>query len=266
MKIVENVKQIKNTNTNVKEIRNKDTVLWPGFDDVIGAPGSRRLLAGNMQAGWFGEVPASDFITGDALAKLVGITEGTSQYSNEPWLKFAYEGSVLLVTKKPIRYSINWNNINEANCVYGDRVVEITDKKYKVMLMRGIGADVQPDPKVNTKQPKHYIGKDCQNSMWNKLILPLHVNAPNKWQIPANVDSPTEDWKVGYTDEDLGTTNRNGIKGAYTLCQDYLGVEARYGFYECAARALKSVEYFEKIPHSNSLDYAGWRPCLKLIG
>lgn len=58
MKIVENVKQIKNTNTNVKEIRNKDTVLWPSFDDIIGAPGNRKLLAGNMQAGWFGEVPA----------------------------------------------------------------------------------------------------------------------------------------------------------------------------------------------------------------
>ena len=70
-----------------------DQTVWkytPPFDDVIGGPGNRILLKGTMDAGWFGEVKASDFITGDELAKLIGLTAGTSQYSDEPWLCLLY--------------------------------------------------------------------------------------------------------------------------------------------------------------------------------
>lgn len=256
-KIAENIKQIKNTNINIKEARNKDTVLWPSINDIIGAPGNRRLLAGNMQAGWFGEVPASDFITGDELANLVGITAGTSQYSDEPWLKFAYKGSVLIVSKKPIRYNLTWDNINAANCVYGDKTIDIGDKKYQVMLMRGIGEDVQPNPKTLNQA---YNGAACHNSMWNKLMLPIHQKAPDTWRYLDNVKSPTENWNVGYTDADL-VTNSSGGNGSYSWCQETI--------YEWDARSTRgrsgvsfSDAYFS---YSTNNDY-GWRPCLQLIG
>ena len=45
-----------------------------------------------MEEGFFGEVPASELITGDALASQVGISGGTSQNSTAGWLKFAYKG------------------------------------------------------------------------------------------------------------------------------------------------------------------------------
>jgi hypothetical protein len=254
-KIAENIKQIKNTNTNVKEIRSSNTVLWPSINDIIGAPGNRRLLAGNMQAGWFGEVPASDFITGDELARMIGLTAGRSQYSNEPWLKFAYKGSVLLVSKKPIRYDISWNNINAANCVYGDKTIDIKVRKYKVMLMRGIGEDVQPNPKTLNKA---FDGAAYHNSMWNKLMLPIHQKAPSSWSYPSNVKSPTENWNVGYTDADLCT---NKVNGSYSWCQETV--------FNDSSRISRggngvSKSYSEKMYFSN--EYCGWRPCLQLIG
>ena len=257
MNVTNTIKQIKNSNINIKEARNKDTVLWPSFDDIIGAPGNRKLLAGNMQAGWFGEVPASEFITGDALANLVRITAGTSQYSNEPWLKFAYKGSVLLVSKKPIRYSISWDDINAANCVYGDKVVTIKGKKYKIMLMRGIGEDVQPDPKTFNEA---YNGAACHNSMWNKLMLPIHQKAPDTWRYLNNVKSPTENWNVGYTDVDL-ITHRDVGKGSNSWCQeatnqsDYRSVRGNKCVSSAGAYNSNDTYY----------DY-GWRPCLELIG
>ena len=49
-----------------------------------------------MEEGFFGEVPASEFITGDALASECGISQGLSQNSTAGWLKFAYKGEILL--------------------------------------------------------------------------------------------------------------------------------------------------------------------------
>lgn len=226
------------------------------YDDKIGAPGNRKLLKGNMQAGWFGEVPASDFITGDELARKVGITAGTSQYSNEPWLKFAYKGDVLLVSKKPIRHTISWDNINNANCVYGDKTIQINGKTYAVMLMRGNGEDVQPNPKTMIS---NYQGSCNHNSMWNKLMLPIHEKAPSNWAYPDNVKSPTEDWGVDYTDADLITYYSHG-NGAYSWCQETV--------VNPSCRLVRGVlgvspSYYD---YSNRSDGSfGWRPCLKLV-
>lgn len=227
------------------------------YDDKIGAPGNRKLLKGTMQQGWFGEVPSSSFITGDALALKVGISAGTSQYSSEPWLKFAYKGDVYLVAKKPFRHTISWDQINAANCVYGDKTIDINGRKYKIMLMRGIGEDVQPNPKTFYKP---YDGAANHHSMWNKLMLPIHQNAPSSWAYKNNVKSPTENWNVGYTDADL-ITNSSGGNGSYSWCQDTTYQN------DCRSiRGYNGVSYASAIySYYASSDY-GWRPCLKLVG
>ena len=63
------------------------------------------------------------------------------------------------------------------------------------------------------ENPRFYI-----NSMWNKLMLPIHENAPDKWYKDDPVEIPTDDWNVNYTDSDLEI-------GAYTICQeDFISV------------------------------------------
>lgn len=267
MKIVENVKQIKNTNTNVKEIRNKDTILWPSFDDIIGAPGNRRLLAGNMQAGWFGEVPASDFITGDELANLVGITAGIHNYTydNEPWLKYAYEGNVLLVSKKPIRLNISWDQINDANCVYGDRTLNIKGKKYKIMLLRGISVEAQENPRElsSAVTNKPWAGWYNKNSMWNKLMLPTMKKAEtNDWYTKNAVEIPVDNWGVGYEVEDIAQqlTEDGRTLYAYSWCQEVMQNSSR----RCVRGEDSS--YCRSWYASDTVTNYGWRPCLQLIG
>ena len=78
------------------------------------------LSFGTMDAGFFGIVPASDFITGDALASAVGVTQGTSQFSNTNWLKFAFQGEIYMVPQKPIRHTISWDHLYLQGAVYGD--------------------------------------------------------------------------------------------------------------------------------------------------
>ena len=122
------------------------------FKDIWGTPGSAKLIAGDGEEGFFGEVPASELITGDALASECGISQGTSINSTAGWLKFAYKGEIQFVAKKPIRCSISWKAINTAKCVYGDsgdKTVVIGGKTYKVTLMRAF----VPLPKLCSNIP-----------------------------------------------------------------------------------------------------------------
>ena len=112
-------------------------ILWQKIDDLTGSPGPKALRGGNLQAGFFGEVPVSEFITGDELARRIGLTAGVSQFSNEPWLKFSYLGKVEFVAKKSFRHSISWDDINAVGAVFGNKTININGKTYKVRLMKG---------------------------------------------------------------------------------------------------------------------------------
>ncbi|WP_311564288.1 hypothetical protein [Peptoniphilus duerdenii] len=144
MIIDKSIKRVTVGNTDIQRIMHGGGILWQKNT----VPGPTKLIGGNLQAGFYGEVPAKDFITGDELARRIGLTAGVSQYSGEPWLKFSYLGKVEFVAKKPFRYSISWNNINDANAVYGNKTMDINGKKYKIRLMKA-------------------------DSEWDKLIVPL---------------------------------------------------------------------------------------------
>ena len=118
--------------------------------------GPQELIGGNMTAGFFGEVLSSEFITGDQLITELGITQGTSQYSDTPWLKFALDGEIVYIPKKPIRHSISWEHIYQAGAVYGtgdngtypsggnrlqNAIVNIGDDSFKVTLLKGANSD-----------------------------------------------------------------------------------------------------------------------------
>ena len=223
------------------------------FDDKIGAPGNRKLLKGTMEQGWFGEVPASDFITGDELAKLIGLTAGTSQYSNEQWLKFAYMGKVELVPKKPFRYGISYDQIKAVGCVDGSKIIEHKGKKYKVRLFKGKTEGKQNDSSA-------YNGTINHNSEWNKLMLPIHANAPSNWAHKGNVKSPTEDWGVDYTDADLLTHYNHG-NGSYNWCQEYGNSTSGRSM-----RGNGGVSYASYSRSSYSYSDSGWRPVVELVG
>lgn len=252
IKIDESIKDIKNVNIDFKEVRNQGNVLWR----LNTIPGSSTLIGGNMEAGFFGEVPTSELISGDELAKLIGLTAGTSQYSDEPWLKFAYEGDILYIAKKPFRCNLSWDDINAVKAVYGDRIETIKGSKYAIMLPRGTGKDVQPDPKVVISE---FEGAVNHNSMWNKLMLPIHQKAPSNWAYTNNVKSPTENWNVGYTDADLITRNSNG-NGSRSICQETVD-RASNRIYRGASGVSYANSYWDSITHP----YNGWRPVLKLI-
>ena len=235
-------------NADIQKIVVGGGIVWQGNT----VPGPTTLRGGNLQAGFYGECPTSEFITGDELAKMIGLTAGTSQYSNEPWLKFSYLGKVEFVAKKPFRHSISWTNINAVNAVFGNRTVEIKGKTYKVRLMKG---------KTEGKQNDYLSpsGDICKGSEWNKLMLPIHKNAPSSWKYHNNVSSPTANWNVGYKNADLVTHYDNG-EGSYSWCQEYGSNRDNR-----LRRGGQGVSYSPYYSPSDTRPHNGWRPVLELL-
>lgn len=236
-------------------------VLWKANT----VPGPTKLIGGNLQAGFYGEVPTSEFITGDELARMVGLTSGTSQYSNEPWLKFSYLGKIEFISKKTFRYNFPCDDLVNKHLVYGDRIIKINDNNYKIRLIKGKTEGKQNDT-------THNFGSIYHNSEWNRLILPIHKNAPDKWESKYNVSSSTDmvSWNINYTSRDLNLleekdslTYRPFLFGYSTYCQE---------LYESADGVFRTARGFGTDPSEATdmitvigLDDGGWRPVLELI-
>lgn len=245
------IENIKFDNYDIEKALCKDETIWSGSDDKTGSPGPKRLIGGNMQAGFFGEVPTSELITGDELARRIGLTAGEGQFSNEPWLKFSYMGKTEFVAKKPFRHSISWNAINNVSAVFGSRTIKIGSQTYKVRLMKGKTEGKQSDS-------SSYGGVINHGSEWNKLMLPIHENAPSNWNSSYNnVKLPTENWNIGYTDNDLFT---KGNMGNRSWCQEY-GENKNYRL----IRGHNGTFYSSSSIPSNRGSAHGWRPVLELV-
>jgi len=105
--------------------------------DPTNAPGPKVLVAGTRENGFYGFVQPHEFGTiegnpagqnefnGQNLAIAIGLTQGTSQFSNTPWLKFSRNGDILLVPMKGIRYSVSHNAIYDQGAVYGDDTIGV---------------------------------------------------------------------------------------------------------------------------------------------
>lgn len=215
---------------------------------------SKDLAAGTYEYGFGGEVPASELWTGDELATLLGVTGGTAQHSNEPYLKWFVDGKVILKSKKPIRHSVTWTYLNAKGVIYGNKIIE--DKygnQYKVRLMKG----ALTDPSQNSASDR-----GAKYSEWNKLMLPIHEQAANKnWKYPAYVEPEIpSDWNINYTDKDLVTGSSGGY-GYYHWCQETPAADPS----DRVIRGYNGVSNASWNLASNTTLAYGWSPVLELI-
>jgi hypothetical protein len=90
-------------------------------------PGSKYLLTGTRQAGFFGEVSAAELFDGYEVNSKINHTGATwLRSSGLKWLKHIVDGKVLFVAKEQTLRNISWNQLYESGAVYG----EAGDGKY----------------------------------------------------------------------------------------------------------------------------------------
>ncbi len=212
---------------------------------ILGA--AQQRLGGGVTP-FLGEMSASELITGNALASTIGLTAGTSQHSNEPWLHFELDGKTLFVAKKSYRHSVSWDHINARGAVFGTRTVTIQGRTYKVRLLTG--ADTNP-----TSVAVGYNPIGTEESEWNRLLYNVH----NGVHTNTNNTTPPGEWPL-YSDADL-LVHYNYGNGSYSWCQETHATNATLR----VLRGFSGVTNFTSVTSSGTNAYFGWRPVLELI-
>lgn len=144
------------------------------------------IIVGNSQLGYFGEIPASQFIDGVSLAAAIGLTQGIAYNNEQPWLKFSHLGKILYIPKKPIRHSTSWNALNVLGAALGGKQILIRGQTYKVRLMTG-----------------------TNGGEFDTLMYRVHANSN---LIPKFASFSSDDLNMGY----------NNGKGYYNYCQEVM--------------------------------------------
>jgi hypothetical protein len=213
-------------------------------------PGPDQLIAGTVEAGYFGEVADKDLITTAALSQLVGMNSGTLTANNSTWLKFMHNRKTLFVPKLPARYAVSWDMLYEAGLVYGidgpgpyvgsngpvnqNKVIVIGGNAFVVRLMKG--GDVNPATKPGGE--------------FNDLMLKLWVSDPTggNWD---NQEAAA-----------LGLSGTGGLNWMQESPASNVNAVGGFRIFRSGQTQLTDVSASSVSSASGSF---GWRPVLELI-
>lgn len=224
-----------------------DTTDYPQTSGV----GPKNLIGFNSDhCGFFGEVPVTDLINGVDLASMIGLTAGTAQNNTDPWLKFIIDGKIYFVAKKTYRHTVSWDHIQAVNAVYGGRVIQIGDYRYRIGLLKG--ADTDPATFTAGHNPPGTL-----ESEWNRLMYNVAKDLssfPKAGQIGEN-------WAEYEQSNVAGGLGISAGDGRYSWCQETNASSAG----QRVCRGIYSVtnSRFNSSSSANA-DY-GWRPRLELV-
>lgn len=250
--------------------------LYDGNPLAFG-PGPQTLIAGDMTAGFFGEVSADELFRGDELALMVGVTEGVAQNHAAGWLKFAHNGKIKYIAKQAFRHSVTWDHLYSRGIVYGTddngvaprgtatnqfTTVNKDGSQFVVRLMTCASADPFPesDPLYGTADM--YQMDIGAGSEWNELMYRVHSAIPSDpltdgFNASHGGPQVGDNW-AAYGNADLNIAVGDG---RYTLGQEYSDVAS-------TGRVLRGVydlAHFTRATSSAAGSSSGWRPVLELI-
>ena len=246
---------------NVKVKRNQ---AWSSLPSASLGVGPAELIAGDMAAGFFGEVAPTEFISGSSLAQSIGLTQGNSIYDSYPWLKCALDGKVVFLPQRALRNDVSWLDIYNVGAVHGDNTygpyppsspvlqdatVEINGDLYRVRLLRGSSSD-------SFNASTGYDTDESLGSEWNQLLYRLCASVPASQSLGNLAD---------YSQVDLGVADNAGLVGQWAYCMESYRMRdnawlKRGGYGITSAWATGSG-----FTGSGRTTYNGWRPVLELM-
>lgn len=241
-------------------------------------PGPQTLVAGSMDAGYFGEVSAAEFYSGNRLALELGVTQGVLQSSDAGWLKFARSGKVIFVAKRSFMHSVSWDHLYARGLVYGTNddgnaprgepvnqrtIVEHGGNRFVVRLMTGANADPFDD---------------TDDLFYDEGMVDLNIGGGSEWNelmYRVCADTPTDDGTDGmradrhggpqigdnwaeFTASELNISSGNG-RDAW--CQEQSASIAS----DRVIRGNTGVADFGRRTATDTHARRGWRPALELI-
>lgn len=196
--------------------------------------------------------------TGTSLAQTLGVASTAPEVlvnNDSGWLKFAHQGKIKYIAKKPFIHTVSWDDIAKAEAVYGNRTVRIGSRLYRVSLLSGAEAD--PSSWVTTSTATDNKGA---GSEWNELVYRVHNVVPTDGATTYHGGKQVGSNWWNFSDADMVMTSASG-NGSYTWCKEALS-------FSTAVRVTRgggSLSGFNVDTSSGAATFYGWRPCLTLI-
>lgn len=212
-----------------------ETLLMSGRLTGGPAPGPGGLIGGDEDAGFYGELSSEDFVKGSDLALFAGITAGVAQNDDVSWLKFALDGGIVYIPKKPLRYAIMWGSINAAGAAAG-KIVTFKGKAYRLRLIRGSTLDPAPVQQAVVTAPA-----TSEGSEWNRLIYPV---CEGTWASYSAADMQFSNQQSQSWCQEAATTTGHHILRGISRYNDYCTRPDNDG---------------------SSPSYRAWRPLLEFV-
>ena len=219
------------------------------------------------------------------------VKKGKSFNHNTNWLVFNDNGKEKLVSKKPLKHSISWRNLQRSYLVFGQKeipegyiptYVTINNKRYIVRLIRAYNDDTP----INDRSSTFGQYDRVKGSEWNRLILPLinptgdNKNTGYDNGINGRYGSETKD----YVESNMPTLanyswwtdfgGNNNSSGNYSKGSDYGAYRwaQETGYDGSSSRTLRgsSTYYYGAgnagviSPYDNTIAI-GWLPVLELV-
>jgi len=221
-------------------------------------PGPQSLIGGDTTAGFYGEVGGGELITYGELATTVGLSSGVLQHDAESaWLKFALDGGIIFVAKKPARHTISWNTLNASSLVSGSTTITIGSLQYKVRLLKGANTD--PTDWGDDGLWKGYDIDLTHGSEWNRLMYPIHSGVHTDASNPTAASVTYNQW-ANYSDGDLLVHHDFG-DGRIAWTQETSGGDNT----QRTGRGPFGITYLHANPSTAENSNFGWRPVLELV-
>lgn len=219
---------------------------------------SARMLARRRKTGggFLGEVASKDFIDGDHLALMIGLSAGVSQNTEAGWLHFKdpADGKTKYVAKKPLRHTLSWDDINAVGAVFG-KTISLLGKNYQVRLLKGSSSAIAEDTIGGYDHPTTH------GSEWNRLMYHIVAKPFTEPKTTLASEGITEgDWS-NYTDIELSLHRSSPDNGEGCWCQERQTSSTAYRI----LRGYYGVSFIFRESSGYATASYGWRPVLELI-
>lgn len=232
-------------------------------------PGSKNLIAGDEQLGYFGEVSVTSMFTPDQLCnELGGYYPGVTTPEENGWYKFFYNGKVLYIAKRAVRSAVSWTDLYENGLVYGTKdngkyptvnptyqfrqVAKLDNGRQWPFLVRL--------PTVMDTDPAAVPGATTSGSVseWSQLLGRIAAGPNNG--LPKWAEIPSADMAV--TDRGITTVHSWGVETQSTANAN----KAVGGYFQTYLyRSFEPGGTISRFNANYGTGYFGWRPVLELI-
>lgn len=192
-------------------------------------PGPSTLATGNWEYGFFGLVSGAQLIDNESLSSAVNFLTG-ALIPNGDWIKVAYKGKVLFISKYGARKAVSWDSLYTKGLVHGredggmflptfyvndvskqvpqNKRITISGNEFKVRLMTTGNNNYVPGSAGGGNS--YLPNEDLSGSEWNDIMYRLVATD----YFPTNAST-----KLASLDNELEPDSAN--PGSYpSICQE----------------------------------------------